>query len=140
MNIRLSPKYHLLLCLILLFVNLMAQAPPEEIEEDDHMLFRSKIGGKSTSGQTLLIPGQGNGDWFATSSAPWIHVTPKTGVNNGAITISVNPAGLPADWTQRLMRTEFTQFNGPPLTMRAIRTESEADSFPQKSVIVCHKL
>jgi hypothetical protein len=52
-----------------------------------------------TSSQKVFLRNAGNGvlNWTASSSQPWLRVTPTSGSGNAWLTVSVDPAGLAAD-------------------------------------------
>ncbi len=58
--------------------------------------FTANYQGSSPPAQTVQITGAG-GDlaWTAVSSAPWLTVSPASGLTPGSLQVSVNPAGMP---------------------------------------------
>jgi len=63
--------------------------------------FGAVIGGEHTGPQTLLIGNSGEGslDWTASASAAWLAIDPVTGSDDALLTVSVEPATLPAGST-----------------------------------------
>jgi plastocyanin len=58
--------------------------------------FKSIAGNIVTGAQKVLINNSGGGvlNWTASPSKPWIVVSPSSGMGNGVMEVSVNPAGF----------------------------------------------
>jgi len=78
--------------------------------------FGGKINGITTTPLTALIENSGSGDlnWKATSSSPWLLVSPGSGVNTGSISISVDMTDLTVgSYTGTIAITDATATNSP---------------------------
>ena len=65
------------------------------------LYFGAVAGGAKSADQKFQISNIGAGlmDWTLTSNRGWLSCTPTTGYGSGLITVSVNPAGIPAGTT-----------------------------------------
>lgn len=70
--------------------------------------FASDTAGNISPGEELLITNSGTGsmNWTISSDTSWLSCTPDTGLDNGAVTISVNTGGmLPGSYSGTLKVT-----------------------------------
>jgi len=69
---------------------------PPQIALNRTELYYGASGGMVTSGQIFLIGNSGGGtlNWSVTDNTSWLSCTPSSGIGSGAVTVSVNHAGL----------------------------------------------
>ncbi len=70
--------------------------PPVLAVAPAQLSFQAFVGSSTPPGQTLVIRNVGGGtlNWTATSSAPWLKITPLSGSDMSFVTVTANPAGL----------------------------------------------
>lgn len=80
-----------------LYVQLTVAAPAPVLSvAPAQLFFNGLIGSGNPPDQIVTITNIGGGtlDWSATSSQPWLSISPSAGTGNGAITVSVDITGL----------------------------------------------
>ena len=60
--------------------------------------FGASLSGAVTGGQTISISNSGDAvlNWTVNDNRSWINCTPDSGVDNGTVSVSINPTGLAA--------------------------------------------
>jgi hypothetical protein len=97
-------------------------------------LKASRVAPRSMSIQ-VLNPGIGNVTWNATSSSPWVTVSPANGISSagvpGTLTLTIQPLGsalrLPASVTIKSTSVDLTMTLTLPVTMVCCSTTSDWD-------------
>ncbi len=77
---------------------LVTEIPSGTIELNRSRLAFGAIGATTvTAGQQVLLSNGGGGtlDWIASTSAPWISVSPTSGSGDSVLTVTVNASGQP---------------------------------------------
>jgi len=81
------------------------------------LYYGAVAGGAKSAAQKFQISNIGAGlmDWTLTSNRTWLSCAPASGYGNGIITVSVNPAGLPAGTadTGAIQITSLLAYNSP---------------------------
>ncbi len=86
--------------------------------------FGAVIGGEHTGPQTLSIGNSGEGslDWTASASAAWLAIDPVTGSDDTLLTVSVEPATLPAGSTTGTITISDPAADNSPQTINVTLT------------------
>ena len=71
-------------------------ATPASINLSATALSFAAVPGTNPASQQVLVTNSGGGtlSWYASSSAPWLSVSPGSGTNSGTLTVSVASSGL----------------------------------------------
>lgn len=66
-----------------------------------NLTFTTRLGEPNPPSQTIAITNTGGGalNWSTSSNQPWLHVTPASGQAGGAVSVSVDAAGLSPERT-----------------------------------------
>lgn len=74
----------------------IAIIPPQISLDHTRLNFGVKQSGPQTPAQSLFITNRGGGvlEWAVAGNAPWLKCTPSTGVDNGIISVSVDPGEI----------------------------------------------
>jgi len=115
-------------------VNIMAAAvaPPPAISlSASQANFSYTVGGNLTS-QTVNIANAGGGSlsWSAVSNAPWLTVSPGSGLGSGAITLGLNPSGLTAQTYNGAITLTASRAVNSPQTISVVLTVNAAPVSP----------
>jgi uncharacterized protein (TIGR03437 family) len=83
------------------FLNIMAataQQPPAIGVSTQSLQFTFTIGGQNPAGQAIQVANTGGGSlsWSATAGAPWLNVSPASGIAPAVVTVAVGPSNLGA--------------------------------------------
>jgi adhesin/invasin len=87
----------------------LPQQTSQTVLNPGQLSFANESGQPAPPGQTVQITSATGGvvTWTATSSAPWLVVTPTSGITPAQITVSVNPTGLaPGTYTGSIFITD----------------------------------
>lgn len=73
-----------------------AQQPPAISLSTTGVNFSYNLGASSPASQSITLTNSGGGSlsWSASSSAPWLTISPSSGVGSGALTLGINTTGL----------------------------------------------
>ena len=115
--------------------NFRSSASPSTINlSKSGLFFGAVIGSVSTIPQTLVVSnGGGKLNWTASSSQPWLSVTPSSGTGTAKLTVSVKPSGLArGTYTGKVTIKAAGAANTPQtvsVTLKVYRQSSTAPPF-----------
>lgn len=89
----------------------------------------------TTGGQTVTLSNGGSGtlDWTASTSDPWITVTPTSGSGNAVLTVSVNASGRPFGTSTGSVSLFSAQAANSPQTVQVVLRKTTSGSAPTGS-------
>jgi uncharacterized protein (TIGR03437 family) len=112
-----------------------AQQPPSIALSTSKASFSYTLGGSAPASQLITIANAGGGTftWSASSGAPWLTVSPGSGVGSGTLSLGINPAGLTAQTYNSAITIIAAGATNSPQTISVVLTVNAA---PVSSVVI----
>ena len=101
-------------------VNFVVANTPALVANTTVLTFDSQVNGSAPAAQTIHLTSSDNTtplNFSATSNASWLTVSPTSGTTPGALTVSVNPAGLAANTYTGIITVNSTNASNSPISI-----------------------
>lgn len=113
-------------------------SPPALATSPASLSFSAETGGSAPAAKTITVTNSGGGtlSWSATESASWLTVSPASGTNDGAVTVTPSITGLAAGTYTTDVTITAAGASGSPRTIPVTLTVTDPPACPTPAGLV----